>query len=147
MDISTGAPYYRSHEVHQERWTNVQTFSNLLLAHLRDTDEVVLWVECDLVWEPSTLLSIAEEAITLGVVAAPVWRNGVFYDTHTTRRDGLPFEPPRNGGLVHVDSAAGCLAVRADIAQAHPFPDRACLGWTENMGGVWYDTNVSVEHP
>ncbi len=146
VDCSTGAPYYRSAEVHAERWANVASYCNATLDAVPDCD-VLLWVESDLHWDAVTLLELADQAVLGAVVAAPVYSGDTFYDIYTTRLDGERFTPPRGAGLVRVDSCAGCIAIRGDLVPRARFAPDCCSSFTRDLGGVWLDTNLSVQQP
>lgn len=145
VDCSTGAPYYRSTEIHAPRWANVAAYCNATLEAVPDCD-ALLWVESDLVWDASTLLALLGQ-VDLGVVAAPVYRGEMFYDTYTTRLDGRKFTPPRDAGLIRVDSCAGCIAIRGDLVPKARFAPDCCTSFTRDLGGVWLDTTLSVQQP
>lgn len=142
----TGAPYYQSTEIHNARWANVAKFSNATLDELPDCD-VMVWVESDLIWEPDTLLQLATGAIAHGATAAPVWRRGTFYDIFTTRKDGAEYRPPQGEGYVKIDSCAGCIAMHIKVARKARFADDSCASFTRDVGGVWLNTDLAVEHP
>ena len=148
VDVSTGHRYCPSTEDTAARWANVARFCNATLDAVPACD-VLLWAEADLIWTADTAVALIDQAAFLGaVVAAPVWHHdGFFYDTWSVRLDGEKYIPPREGGLVHVDSASGLLAVPAPLI-GHRFPDdEACRGWTRQMGGVWLDTDRQAVQP
>lgn len=147
VDVSTGHRFCPSTEDSEDRWANVAQFCNLTLDAAPACD-VLLWVESDLIWTVDTALSLIDRADELGVVAAPMWHaDGFFYDIYTTRLDGERFDPPRNAGLVRVDSCAGMLAIRGDLAATARYAPDSCRSYTRDLGGAWLDTNLEVVHP
>lgn len=146
-DVSTGHRFCPSTEDSGERWANVARFCNLTL-NACDSCDVLVWVESDLIWTPDTALALIDQAVEKGVVAAPMWhRDGFFYDIYTTRLHGERFVPPRNAGLVRVDSCAGMVAVRGDLAATARYAPDSCRSYTRDLGGAWLDTDREVTHP
>lgn len=149
IDCSTGAPYYTSGEIHDRRWANVTRFCNTTLEAVPSCD-VLLWVESDLMWDPEVALTLVAQASISGEAhSVPIFRGGTFYDIWGVRRDGHEFRPGDEGwdGVVKVDSSCGMLAIHGSLLDRRfEMPD-AARAWCRNMGGVWLDTRMQVQHP
>jgi hypothetical protein len=122
-------------------------------------DDVVLYVESDLVWLPhdvGSCLDIAyEQRGDFDIVAPMVWAGEAFYDIWGFRgmdrqRFG-PFEPYHKelsrSGLTEVSSVGSCLAMRAEVAlKVRPKSNKnALVGWCEEARKKKFRIAVAVD--
>lgn len=148
VDVSTGAPYYRSHEAHAERWANVAAYCNATLDAVPPCDRLV-WVESDLVWTVDTVLSLLYRSPHHPMAAPVFMEDGRFYDTWSTRRRDKPFGPddPEWTGVARVDSCAGLIVIPGTMTHHRFDPEEAVRGWCRSMGGIFLDTTLRVWQP
>jgi hypothetical protein len=157
-------PYYPSEDI-PERWRHIAWVCNQLLDAVTENDDVVLYVESDLTWQPADMLELARLANLTGAVTAPSYfrvKGGRYYDTWGSRKNGIRFSPrfpytdawPQGDPkLMKVDSCASVLAVRADIARETRFTvDDGFVGWSRSVakraiGGLQMHTGLAVIHP
>lgn len=154
-------PYWPSIDV-RERWRHLAWVANGVLEQVNADDDVFVYVESDLVWEPSTLVALVERLGSVDVVSPLNLRAaGGYYDRWGSRGiDGRrftaqsPYHPDLAdaGGLVQVQALAGCTAMKAEVARRTRFDRDDCyVGWNRAMRlagyDVWCDPSLSVVHP
>jgi hypothetical protein len=130
-----------------------------------DTD-VFIYVESDLIWDPTTMLQLIHHLEKPGVdVVAPMcFRSDYHYDTWGMRGpDGKGFglwypfhdslKEPSATGLWRISSAGSCLVMRGPVARTCHFDpaDLAIVGFcrnaAENGYQLWVDPTLKVHHP
>lgn len=157
-----GGPWFGSTET-PERMAALTKVGNAILCGVRPDDDVLVYVESDLLWDAHTigsLVDIAHERRHGADVVAPlVFAGELFYDIYAFRKGGRRFSPfppyhpdLRPNGLTSVDSAGSCLVMRAEIAREVQMPDGGVLvGWCDaaRQRGhcVAVHTGFSVRHP
>lgn len=158
-----GGPVYGSTE-HPARLDALTGVGNAILEGVRPDDDVLVYIESDLVWDSDTVGCLidmaAERRGGFDVVAPMVWAQpGVFYDIFAYRKDGQrfgPFAPYHPGlaaeGVTEVDSAGSCLVMRGSIAREVRLPrGRVLVGWCEEARALGYRVGVArglgVQHP
>jgi glycosyltransferase involved in cell wall biosynthesis len=158
-----GCPYYPSID-HQPRWQHIAWVCNHALEQVDDRDDVLLYVESDLVWVPDDLLALIDRLSEVEAVSCPNYHQepgGRYYDTWGSRKDGVRFISQRPyhqalvdwaGGLIEMDSVASVLAVKADIARKTRFsPEDGFVGWCRDIRAqghqIWLDPTLYVVHP
>lgn len=157
---SDDCPYWPSVDV-RERWRHLAWVANGVLENVLEEDDVVLYVESDLAWEPATMLRLLDHLNHVEVVSPLNMRaDGTLYDRWGTRgMDGRRFtaDPPHHlslvgaEGLVEIQSAAGCTAMLAEVARACRFsPDDCYVGLNRDIRlhgwNVWLDPTLEVVH-
>lgn len=131
-------------------------------------DEMVLYVESDLIWEPHQVGSVVDLAQRrehgMDVIAPLVFAGPHMYDTWGFRgMDGQRFSPfpPYHRSLrwpmmlnsvCQVSSVGSCLAFRADLARdVVPLGEQGLLSWCAGAQAQGYKIGVApmwrVEHP
>lgn len=153
-----GNPRYRSVE-DPSRMTALSKIGNEILSSVSTLDDVLLYVESDLIWTPEAVLPLICKAYSSQSVIAPmVFAGAHFYDVWGFRLNGTRFSPfppyhsdlPRTG-LVEIDSAGSCLAIPAHIARSVRMTDGALVEWCSNARAqghpIFLDRASSVQHP
>lgn len=156
-----GCPYWPSVD-DRVRWRHLAWVANATLEQVDENDDVFLYVESDLAWEPATLVALVDHLATVDVVSPLNMRaDGSYYDRWGSRGlDGRRFtpQPPFHpdlvtpDGLVEVQSIAGCTAMVADVARMTRFDTDDCyVGWNRVMRlagfRIWCDPTLQVVHP
>ena len=158
VECSHGGPSLGSVNT-RERWTQIATIWNALLARLDPAADVFLLIESDLVWEPAALLT-AIDTLGPGVdgVAGMTWFQGRFYETWGTRSGGIhfsthpPYHPAWTGDLMEIDSAGSLMCVKARYARAARFTNEdGIVGWCNGMRAsgarLWMHPAINLYHP
>lgn len=161
LDAAHGGPYFGSTEA-PERMKALSQVGNTIFAGARPDDDVLVYVESDLLWDAATvkwLIQIALERVGGYDVFAPlVFAGEHFYDTWGFRGlDGerfAPFAPYHSSlnGLTEVSSVGSCLVMRGEAARACRIKNDYCLvGWCEDARAQGFkiavDPTLRVEHP
>ena len=171
VDVSHGGPMYGSTE-QPERMRLLSGVGNGIMRSVRDDDQLLLYVESDLIWTPSVVRDLADivlpsmldgdEAKVHGMrIGAPIIMAGPhFYDVWGFRGlDGqrwgpcAPYHRERNPvGLTEVSSAGSCLLMPARAAMdAPPMTDGALVEWCTGARSIGYHIMVhpfaTVRHP
>lgn len=125
-------------------------------------DDVVLYVESDIVWSPWEVWALLQMAHRrqegFDIIAPMIWAGDLFYDVFLYRKSGsrfAPFAPYHSDltpGLCEVDSAGSCLAFRSELARDVKVNGKmGLLSWCEsarNQGHrIAVDTYSNVRHP
>ena len=160
----------------EDRLVALSKVGNTIFGGVRDTDDVLLYVESDLLWTPhnvGTLIDCAaERRYGIDVWGPVVMAGAAFYDVWGYRHlDGTRFSPfeteqPTLGDMVTNDlglarevlpflelsSIGSCLAMRADVAREVRITDDYCLvGWCKNARAAGYRVGIhwgaQVNHP
>lgn len=158
VERSHGQPIYGSCE-HPVRLASLSFVLNGGLEAVRD-DDVVFYVESDLIWAPCTVVSLTARLTPQTPLIAPlVYAGGAFYDTWGFRVNGVRFgsiepwtEMDRSGGLSQVESVGSCFAMLGTVARScRVRNDYALVGFCEDVRNaghsVWVDAAQRVEHP
>lgn len=156
--VHDDCPYWPSVD-DPARWRHIAWVCNHVLERVDDRDDVLVYVESDLIWDSPTILRLIDHLKTVDAVSCPNMRGDVYYDTWGSRKDGArftshtPHHPALVGGeLVEMDSVASILAVHADIARKTRFqPKDGFVGWCRDIRSqgfkIWLDPTLKVEHP
>lgn len=166
QDASHGGPVFGS-VVSKERFDALSKMGNQLLGYVKDDDDIVVYVESDLIWHPQVLLHLGSQLLELNldIVSPLIFAGENFYDVWGYRGlDGQmfgPFKPyhssvgwsnSHNLGLTEVSSVGSCLVMKAHVARECRMIDNECLvGFcrdARNKGyRVWVDSRVKINHP
>jgi hypothetical protein len=139
-----GGPEFGSTES-PERMAALSLVGNAIFRSITDQDDLLVYVESDLFWEPETLMQLAlladERPAGFDVFAPLVMAGECFYDIWGFRgldgRRFAPFSPFFPGVLesdvFEVSSVGSCLAMRGHVARSARIRNEGCLvGWCED---------------
>lgn len=164
VDRSHGRHVWHSVEV-PERMANLAYVFNGGLDQVAPSDDVVVYVDSDLIWEPGMLLALCSriEPGAVDLLAPMVFAGEHFYDVWGFRAGGgvrfSPFPPYHhalaNGaqaGLFKLDTAGACIAMSSLVArQCRLTEDEAIVGLckqaTARGFNLYLDPSLRVEHP
>jgi hypothetical protein len=162
LDLRTkshGGPVYGSTEA-PERFTALSGVANEVFAGVRESDDVFVYVESDLIWRPEILLRLASRLVHgVDVLAPMVFAGEHFYDLWAFRINGHRFSPTapyysglRNDGPTKIDSAGSCLVMKAHVArETPPMTTGALVEWCGNARakgfGIYVDARERIHHP
>lgn len=130
---------------------------NAILSNVSAEDDLFLYVEQDLRWEPSALRKLIELACVregeLDVFAPLVMAGQHFYDTWAFRIGADRFSPfypfhaaIQGRDLVNVDSVGSCLAMRGKVArEVRIRDDNAIVGWCADARAKGYRIGVACD--
>lgn len=158
--VNHGGPSFGSID-NEQRWRNISKVCNATLDRIRPDDDVVIYVESDLLWGPSVILNLIRHLWSVNAVAPMCFHapTGLFYDTWGYRKNGKPFQqqPPYHVDLhdilTPIDSAGSCIVMRASVAREARFtpPEWGIVGFGDNMNSkgyqLWLDPHELVIHP
>lgn len=148
---------------HPDRWTAISYVCNGIFEQVRNTDDALIYVESDLIWDPATMLKLLERVQEPPIDACAAmcfWRDTpTFYDTWGHRKDGVrfqsfpPYHPNVNGEVTEIDSAGSCIVMRGLVARNARFtpPEMGIVGFCNDLRGrgfkLWLDPQTKVMHP
>lgn len=169
-----GRPHYGSVE-HPDRMTALSKVGNAMLDSITPTDDVVVYVESDLVWDPvtvTTLIDLLLASSSYQVIVPMIFAGQLFYDVYAFRGlDGQRFSPfppyhsslnghrhryftssPTDTQLVEVGSAGSCLVMRGEVAREVRISNgEALVGWCQSARELGHRIAVApelvVRHP
>lgn len=155
-----GGPVFGSVD-RAQRWINISKVCNFTLERVRQDDDLVIYVESDLLWAPSTMVALMRHHTYCAAVAPMCFHGptGKFYDTWGHRKNGIQFQPdspyhPNLGDvLTPIDSAGSCIVMRGEVARKARFtpPEFGMVGFGYNINdlgyGLWLDPHQIVIHP
>lgn len=156
-----GHPPFASTEA-EERMAALTGVSEEIFAGLTDDDDVLIYVESDLIWGPRTMLGLIDiltEEDGVDVVAPLVKAGNAFYDIWAFRKDGErfhsgpePYHAAATPPLTEVDSAGSCLVMRAETGREVRYARRGALvAWCEaarTLGNrIWVAHDLVIRHP
>lgn len=147
--------------VHPQRFRQLAYVWGCIWDWIPDNANVVVFLESDLIWHPNTMLALIERVIQGFPAVAPMVMDGPtsFYDIYAFRRHDAPFtksppyyrNPPQAGGIMRLDSAGSCLAMRGGLARKLLWDDEVIVGLCRQIHGqgesVWLDPALEVIHP
>lgn len=155
-----GGPVYGSTE-DPKRMAALSFVLNEAMAGIRETDDVLFYVESDLLWDAATAAALVELVASgaAEIVAPMTFAGEHFYDVWACRKDGSRFSPlpPYHAGLnakglTEVDSVGSCVVMRGEIAQKVRVKDgNAFVGWCAEALAQGHRIDMaaelSVRHP
>lgn len=146
-----------------ERMSALTGVMKAMLAQVSYNDDMVLYVESDLIWTPHDVGSIVDRAGEHGgfdIVSPLVLAGDNFYDVYCFRGlDGsrfAPFKPYHssllsNRHITEVSSVGSCLAFRAGLAAIEPIGELGlisfCAGVRQSGFRIGVDSRFKVYHP
>lgn len=144
-----------------ERMAALSCVGNAIFDNVKDSDDVLVYVESDLLWDAQTIATLVRNVANSDYAAiAPLIFAGpqVFYDIWGFRKNGVrfspfaPYHPDLKAGLNEVDSVGSCLVVQGHVARTARIRNNNCLvGWCEDVRTLGYiiavDTRYEVKHP
>lgn len=163
LECSHGGQVFGSVD-NAQRWRNISKVCNYLLMFLPKND-VVLYVESDLLWTPDTMLALLDDMNGYDAVAPMCFHlpTGKFYDTWGHRKDGVrfsqssPYHAALNqvhpGERIEIDSAGSCIVMRAEVAALARFlpTELGIVGFCGDMRQwgfkLWLNPHQRVYHP
>lgn len=126
-------------------------------------DDVVLYVESDIIWHAHQVGSIIDLAYRrqdgFDIVAPMVFAGDLFYDVWAFRKNGNRFSPflPYHSDLqpstiTEVDSVGSCLAFRSELAElVSAIGEHGLVSWCAGAKSLGYRIGVAsdfqVKHP
>lgn len=131
------------------------------------TDDVVLYIESDLLWDPHQVGSIIDMAYRrehgFDIIAPLVFAGDNFYDVYAFRKNGQRFAPfypyhselsHENGTITEVDSVGSCLSFRSELAanvQLETDQREGLVSWCDAARRKGYRIGVApmfrINHP
>jgi hypothetical protein len=166
VDCSHGGRKYGS-VINRDRFRRLAYVGNRMLDNVpTDTDAIVM-LDGDLIWDADTILALVGRLAEVPACAPLVLCAGnpagyagdgpFFYDIWAFRRNGMkftplpPYHPDLGKGLLQLESAGGCLAIRGNLARKVRFGDAdaivgLCGDIYQHGGTVWVDAGLSVRH-
>lgn len=159
LKVDHGGPRFGSVDL-VDRWQLLAYVCNTIMEHVPE-NETLIYVESDLIWNPSTMLLLLDDLDEVPAVAPLSMKDDWFYDTYGHRGlDGERFKTvhpyhvdlANRTDLVEIGSAGSCIAMRPEIAEKARFGDTDCvvgLGQSirDNGFSLWLDPLLSVVHP
>ena len=155
-------PVYGSTE-NPDRLKSLSKVGNAILSSVNETDDVLIYVESDLIWKANTIINLIHRVVDLDydVIAPLVFAGDLFYDIFVYRGlDGERFTPfkPYHSSLkdkelpVEVSSIGSCLVMKAEVARKCRIRnDMALLGFCADVRDKGYrifvDPMERIEHP
>ncbi len=147
-----------------ERLKALTGVSNKVFSGVRASDDVLVYVESDLIWKPHDIGSLIDMARDrrdgFDVFAPMVWAGQAFYDIWGFRGlDGerfspfKPFHPDLPAqGIGEIGSAGSCLVMKAGVARkVKNESDMALVGWCAEARKEKYKiacaVGFGIKHP
>lgn len=160
IKVDHGGPEYGPIDDAQ-RWRNISLVCNKLLRHITRDDDIVIYVESDLMWEPETMVRLLHHLGDVDAVSPMCYGpDGLFYDIWGFRKNGRNFQKTApfhheimNDRLTEIDSAGSCIVMRGAVARTCRFDpaDQGIVGFCQNMRQnkylLWLDSHSEVRHP
>jgi hypothetical protein len=158
--VNHGGPSFGSVD-NKTRWRNISRVCNATLDRIQPSDDIVIYVESDLLWSPDVMTSLIRHLWQVNAVAPMCFHatTGLFYDTWGFRKNGKQFQPKPpyhldvQDILTPIDSAGSCIVMRGEVARKARFtpPEFGIVGFGYDMNAqgyqLWLDPNQLVIHP
>lgn len=160
VEHNHGGPVFGSTE-HPDRLKALSGLGNAGLSAVRPEDDAVLYVESDLIWDPSVIFGLLNRLSSQVHVVAPlVFAGEHFYDVFCFRKNGQRFSPfypyhselRHDGKLTQVDCVGSCFVMHGDVARnARIINDNVLIGFGQDCWNKGFTVNVDaglrVYHP
>jgi glycosyltransferase involved in cell wall biosynthesis len=164
INISLSMGYY-SHGLrefgsteHPTRLYHLSRLGNVGLSMVKESDDVVLYVESDLIWDASTIVKLLDHNVDM--VSPLVFAGDNFYDVFCYRdlqgNRFSPFPPYSSSllpyGLTEVSSVGSCIVMKAVVARNCRIPEGEvligfCARARESGYHIYVDPLARVNHP
>lgn len=148
-----GGPKYGSVD-DINRWRQLAPVLNATLEHVQPTDDAVIYVESDLIWDAETMRKLLDRLKNYPAVGGLIYHSaGFFYDTYAYRQNGQRFGSdyqPTDSEPFRIDSIGSCIVMRGDVARACRFGADTCLigeSLREHGYELWVDPTCRIVHP
>lgn len=153
-----GGPWFGSTES-PTRMAALSMVGNGILESVRYDDDVLVYVESDLIWAPEMIRRlIGSLGLGRDVIAPMPFAGECFYDIWAFRVNGTRFGPfapyyskLRLDAPTPVDSVGSCLVMRADVARSTRMTDGAIVEFCANARAQGYkifcDARERIHHP
>lgn len=161
VDATHGGPVHGSTE-NSERLKNLSHVLNRVMESVRDTDDILLYIESDLYWKPVMLQTLIEHAMNrtqnFDVFSPMIFAGDHFYDVWGFRKSDCRFGPfppyhhELSDDLTEMQSVGSCIATRREVAQRCRVRNNyAFVGWCEDVRNQGYRIAVcpdlKIRHP
>lgn len=155
-EFNHGQPWFGSTES-PVRMRHLSDVGNKILEQVKPTDDIMVYVESDLVWDPHTIGTLIdtvhENRAGFDVIAPMIFAGRAFYDIWAFRKGGErfgPFPPYHHmipsTGFTSVDSAGSCLVMRGEVARnARMRNGGALVDWCADAIGQNFKIGVALE--
>jgi hypothetical protein len=140
------------------RLFHLSRLGNVGLSMVKPSDDIVLYVESDLIWDSVNILKLMAHDVDM--VSPLVFAGENFYDVFCFRDlNGHRFSPfpPYSAslsphGLTEVSSVGSCIVMKADVARNCRIPEGEvligfCAHARESGFHIYVDPNARIEHP
>lgn len=155
LKIDHGGPRFGSID-NATRWHNISKVCNGVLERIRDDDDVVVYVESDLLWFPESIRALISDTLHYDAVS-PICihlATGQFYDTWGFRKDGIcfapqaPYHPNIRDNYSVLDSAGSCIVMRGEVARACRFnpPELGIVGFGQDIHKHGFSLHLNKNH-
>lgn len=170
LDVVTHTPWYGS-TVNPARFKAKAYCDNIVLSRVRhggtsDADDIVLFIEADLIADAKTLVTAINHVKDgKDVIALMPWAGRAFYDLwayeaiNPNTGQATPFgafEPYHpslkfDGTLTEITSAGSCFVMRAEVARIPVPEDEEFRSWSKKIREAGYKMYTSpvlrIHHP
>lgn len=164
VNVSHGQRWFGSTE-ELDRMQAMSAVGNAIFSAVNETDDVLVYVESDLIWDVHTIGTFIDLAMRrqdeFDVFSPMTFAGDAFYDIWGFRKNGERFVgcPPYHialtmGQLCEMDSVGSCLVMRAKVARECRINDGNCLvGWCGDARSkgyriaTLYHPSLIVRHP
>jgi GT2 family glycosyltransferase len=163
IDVTHGGPVFGS-IINTARFGQLAGVYNKIWQHIPEDAEVVVFMEGDLIWDPTVLVELINRLQQYPAVSPMIFTESTrkkyrhFYDIWAYAVGGVdfknkyPYHSNVNGKPVALDSCGSCVVMRAEAARQVHFPaDDMVRGMTrllaKNGSPVWLQPDLAIEHP
>lgn len=143
-----------------ERLEKLSYVANGIFEGVYEHDDVLIYVESDLIWHPEVFLRLIDQLKPgVDVIAPMTFAGEAFYDIWGFRKNGVrfgPFEPFHKEinlqELNQVDSVGSCLVMRAEVARrCRATHNMALVGFCQDVWDKGFTVNADprerIYHP
>jgi hypothetical protein len=147
-----------------ERMAALSYVGNGILESVREDDDVLVYVESDLVWRAEVIRSLVNKlGAGVDVISPLVFAGEAFYDIWAFRKGGFedqyrfgpfhPFHPKlRFDHPTPMHSTGSCLVMKAEVARkCRIINNEALVGFCKDVYDkgffLWADARERIQHP
>lgn len=160
VEAHDDCPYWPSVDV-PDRWRHLAWVQNHTLTELDDGDDIYVYVESDLTWDPTELLALIGRYDETEAWSVPIYskvRGGRYYDSWGSRMNGTslagraPYHPDWKPEPMVMDSVAAIIVCSAQVARQCRFsPEDGVLGFCRDLKSlgvtIMLDPALAAVHP